>query len=90
MESCEVADAFADDSYMPSINGLFDFKVTQKPLHFQNLNELKISFSGSYINKRTRNRFRRRKKEKVNKMKSVRSSYRPYRPIVTIDTCNSV
>ena len=75
LESCEVADAFADDSLMPSLDGKFNFTIIQEPLNLKELRAVKVIYSGTYINNKLRRnsrRLRRRKSRRWQRNKKTR------------------
>ena len=53
-EKCQVDPKFAEDSFQPGIDGLFNLTIIQAPLEFEKLHSLRIAFTGSRVNKRRR------------------------------------
>ena len=61
-EKCQVDPKFAEDSFQPGMDGVFNLTVIQAPLEFEKLHSLRIDFTGSRVNKLGRRRKGLRKK----------------------------
>ena len=77
VENCQVDTEFAEDSFKPSLNGLFNFTIISPPVNFKDLAAMRIIFSGSHINRNfRRSRFRNSKRNRKGRWRKKYSQRR--------------
>ena len=75
VQNCQVDTEFAEDSFKPSLNGLFNFTIISPPVNFEELAAMRIIFSGSHIDRNFRRRSRFRKSKRNKKGHPMRKKY---------------